>query len=434
MSRTAILLMWVLSSPATVIAQSTDSIIRSGFPYPNPATVQVHTDNGIEQVSLRNWKGQPVIVDFFSSDCVVCLASLPKLNQFRKDFQGRVRFLLVAKEDNRIRKVYKKYETKFELNLDVGFDSLLHGDIHDGYPWYVWIDGNGIVQGVTRLADLTKEKIEIFARTQKIDVSPLVPQVQFDGFRPLGINGNGGSDTGFVSRSLFTKWLPEQPYYLPPDLLYMQPETGIQLMGTSMGDLYRYAFFERWVWFPGHPYYARIFPFPVFENGEFLHPRKDRNKFNYSLWVGPEQMPYTDLRQRFREDVVNQFGYDGQVEYRTMPCYVVTVRPGFEKVLRSRSDTMFGRTTHTSMEYRKATVSQLIETLAFRIQFEWPFIDESGIDFPVDFKIEAIMSSLDDVRKELFRKGIQIEPAVRPMKVLVLRQKMLRPFATAATK
>ncbi|MBI5370598.1 MAG: TlpA family protein disulfide reductase [Sphingobacteriales bacterium] len=378
-----------------------------------------------ERLSLPGWRGSPLIVDFFSSTCVVCFKSLPKLNRLQEQFKGEVRFLLIGKEDKAIRSVYEKFRQRLNLKLDVAYDSVLHRDLRSySYPLYVWIDSSGIVRAVTGVDQLTPENVKIFARHKIPAIGQPVQVAAFNAGKPFLVNGNGGVDSLFLSRSLFSLWNKNTPLYLPPHINYGILHDSLQLLGVSISDLYLYAYFNEARWPSSSKLYGNVFPYPVLENGIPLPIVSGTGLYCYSLWLSPGQVPFSDLQQRFQSDLEYQFGYNAMIEYRLMPYNRITVRGGFAEKLRADTSNQGARVTYAGFELKGCALEKVIGILASKFQKELPFVDESGITYPVNLSIDALMIDFAAVKSALYQQGIEISSCVKPMRVIVLRPKM----------
>jgi thiol-disulfide isomerase/thioredoxin len=407
-----------LSAPG----QQTRFIPETGKHYPNPAIVYIQHEKATEAISLASWKGIPLIVDFFSSHCIVCFKSMPKVNRLQEQFNGRLRFLLVGKEDEDVRKVYEKFRQQLNLHLDVAYDSVLQKDLKEySYPLYVWIDASGIVQAITGVEEVTTENVESFITQNSFVTNPSQQMIPFDPTKPFLVNGNGGNDSVFLSRSLFSELNPITPLYLPPAINYDKLGNSLQLLGVTLSDLYQYAYFGVSNWDPSNPLYGSTFPFPIMDDGTILSPDRKPALYCYSLYLSPRQNKYLDIQKRFQADLENQFDLSATIEYRLMPYYKIVIRPGFENKLLAKSGKTVSKVTHAGFDLQNVPIQRLVQMMAARFQRAFPFIDESAFHAPINISCEVLMTDFESVKKALFEKGIEIQAAVKPMRVIILR-------------
>lgn len=418
-----VLLLAVLSLPLCSWSQSYPAP-TVGQRYPNPARVDVKTVEGKKTLSLQQWRGKPLIVDFFSSYCTVCFKMMPKLKQLQQVFGAELDFLLIGKEDAQVRKVYQRFEKELGLSFQVAFDSVLTRDLYSfSFPLYVWIDGQGIVQGVTGVEEMTREKVEQFLKTGKITTKESIEQIPFDPNKPFLVEGNGGADMDFLSRTLISRWNPTQPLFLPDKIDWSLPKKELQLIGVSLCGLYNYAFFGKERWGSRDSLYGQVFPFPVLPDGSWISPENFQPLYCYSIWTTHASASPTSLQDQMIRDLVFQFGYEASIEYRLLPYNKITVRDSCLPLIQSKKDTKKVSVNLGGWELQRVPLSLVVDLLDSRFPFECPFVDETGLDQPIDLTVEAMMTDFTLVKKRLFEKGFLIEQSVRPMRAIVLTKK-----------
>lgn len=102
-----------------------------------------------KKVSLEQFKGQPVVLNFFASWCVPCKEEAPMISQAAKEY-GNVVFLGVAYNDKieNTRVFRDTYNLSFPIAIDddsdAGRSSVKYALF--GVPETFYIDKNGVVQ------------------------------------------------------------------------------------------------------------------------------------------------------------------------------------------------------------------------------------------------------------------------------------------------
>ena len=234
---------------SSVCIKGQDTILLLNKPFPYMELLQPALDTFSDRASTDK-KHPPLILDFFSSSCVVCFKSLPKLKELQEIYNGRLLFVLIGKEDTVIRKIYNRFRDKLALGFPVIYDSVMHSKLQlDSYPKYIWIDENNITQAVVGVDELTGDNIEKFLSQISIaQETKINDKVYFDPRRLFLLNGNGGFDSSFLLRSVLTRWQKGNPLYLPPSIYSSENPWKFQVLGASLNELYNYAFhgYGRW--------------------------------------------------------------------------------------------------------------------------------------------------------------------------------------------
>jgi thiol-disulfide isomerase/thioredoxin len=126
-------------------------------------------------VSLKDFRGQWLMLDFWNRYCTVCLRRMPGTDSLQKKFSKQVQFILVGytgsrythRSDNKpIHELYRKFRKRLNIDLPIAYDSLLFHRFDIGAcPYIVIVDPKGIVRGVTtrlneqNIKDLLSNKI-----------------------------------------------------------------------------------------------------------------------------------------------------------------------------------------------------------------------------------------------------------------------------------
>jgi len=121
-----------------------------------------------KSISLKDFKGQWLMLDFWNRYCSVCLGRMPGTDSLHKKFSKRVSFILVGytgsrythrSDDKPIHELYGKLRERLHIDLPIAYDSLLFHRFDIGAcPYIVIIDPKGIVRGIT--TQLTKQNIK----------------------------------------------------------------------------------------------------------------------------------------------------------------------------------------------------------------------------------------------------------------------------------
>jgi len=112
-----------------------------------------------KNITLADYKGKLIILDFWSTWCGTCVAALPRLHELEKEFKDDVIILPMADQKaNEIKAFLKKNRVLSRLNLFSVTDDNTY-KFHFPYtmlPHEVWISKSGEVQAITHSSNKGK--------------------------------------------------------------------------------------------------------------------------------------------------------------------------------------------------------------------------------------------------------------------------------------
>jgi len=112
-------------------------------------------------VHLSDFKDKLLILDFWGTWCVDCIATFPKIDSLQKKFPDQLQILPVTKEDkSNIEYVLNNLAKTKGINIpSVANDTLLYRLFYHRYvPHYIWIE-NGIVKAITGSNEVNETNI-----------------------------------------------------------------------------------------------------------------------------------------------------------------------------------------------------------------------------------------------------------------------------------
>jgi thiol-disulfide isomerase/thioredoxin len=117
---------------------------------PAPAFTLVTLDG--KKVSLSDYKGRPVLVNFWATWCAPCKLEMPWFEEFRTKYQGQgFEILGIAEDDagkDEIEKAVKKINVSYPILLTDGKVAPAYGGV-DYLPQSFYVDRNGVVEKET---------------------------------------------------------------------------------------------------------------------------------------------------------------------------------------------------------------------------------------------------------------------------------------------
>jgi len=118
------------------------------------------------QHTLEDYRGKPVLLNFWATWCVPCAAEMPLLNEMQKRYQGRVVFIAASIDDDdmkpQIEAFIKKHQGEaLTVMMGATLDSLDDFGVNQGMPGTVFIDAEGKIvdkiTGALKRPDLEQE-------------------------------------------------------------------------------------------------------------------------------------------------------------------------------------------------------------------------------------------------------------------------------------
>jgi cytochrome c biogenesis protein CcmG/thiol:disulfide interchange protein DsbE len=133
---------------------------RVGDVAPDVQAFRLTESLDLELVSLSDFRGQPVWLNFWGSWCQPCRAELPELKEAYAQLEGRGIVMLAISLDEPIEDAYlyaANNDVKFNVLSDPNRDYVSASYQINNFPTHIFIDATGIVRDV-QLKPLTVEQ------------------------------------------------------------------------------------------------------------------------------------------------------------------------------------------------------------------------------------------------------------------------------------
>lgn len=419
---------------------------KVGEPCPNFELKNVE-DFHKKDVTLNDFKGKWLVLDFWGEFCSGCIASFPNINELQKEFKDSIQFLLITdtyQNPQTAKTFYKKIKSKFDLTVPIVFENdVVRNFGVNGLPTIIVIDPRGIVKAIT--LKITRKNIQDLLAGKPTDFRPAYllnqrPYKDYDYTKPLLLDNNGGDEQEFISRSLFVKCKPTMPTYS------VAIDTGrIELFRMTLRGLYNFAFTGTDFWTnEDTTLYGKFYRKPILEVADSSLFQTNNvsleNYFCYSSWFRPIKLSDdrkflynfqndTLLQEKLQRDLENNFNFEARIEMREMPYYRLTAAPDALSKLKTKYkdsssfEAPYGRKAGFVAKNvpMNAVITCLLVAPDAIFHKGLDIVDETGIKDNVDFDIKAIYT--DDWLKELKNYGLSVELARKKMKTIVIRDK-----------
>jgi thiol-disulfide isomerase/thioredoxin len=372
---------------------------------------------------LSDFKGKLVILDFWSTWCGPCVAALPRFDSLQQAFDGKVIILPVTTQKRETITAFWQ-NNRYTRHLDmpaVVEDSLLSATFpHEGVPHEVWIDGDGIVRGITTEQYVNAQNIQRLLDGESVNWPVNTTNYDFRYDAPLLVPADNGPATPErVYYTALTKYLPSglRPmsdfstdssagrvrYYA-----INQPIAGLYKQTLKYSDLY------------GH---HNRFIVETDDSSRFFY---DPAKYYYEDWMSRNAYTYEACLPlnttekaalaSMRADLDRYLGLQGRFEKRSLPCLLLVLKndsalpklAGQAPLQSKRGILLFSQTDEMVLSLN------MTEGIP-------PIINETNINEPLRLSLDgSLLRDLPGLRAALQACGLDLLPAVREMDVFVL--------------
>jgi len=144
-------------------AQQPTSPPQPTTPEKSPPSLKLHDLKGAPH-ALEDYRGKPVLLNFWATWCVPCAAEMPLLNEMQKQYEGKVVFIAASIDDEdmklQVEAFIKKHQGEaLTVMMGATLDTLDDFGVNQGMPGTVFIDAEGkIVDRIT--GALTRSDLE----------------------------------------------------------------------------------------------------------------------------------------------------------------------------------------------------------------------------------------------------------------------------------
>ncbi|WP_051293274.1 TlpA family protein disulfide reductase [Olivibacter sitiensis] len=389
-----------------------------------PLQVVNHPD-GKDTITLNDYRGKLVILDFWATWCVPCIRNFAKLHALQNEFGDKVKVLAVTPEDtDKITKFFKTGVGKEHTYVNsVINDRVLTAYFpHKTLPHIVWIDPRGKVLNTTQGEDVSQANVQAILDGQ---MPRFVAKVDIDRDRPLFISDHFGEGLVLKSYSIFAKG-----YYpgLPSGGGFKKTQDGKiqgrQVTNLPMMDIYYpvlYDLFGR----NGEKFNLKHTIIEVKEptllnlihkpDGTF----EKYNLYNYELIVPEDKVD--SLYYYMLEDLNRYSDYIGTIEKRMVDCLVL-IRTSTKDKIKSKGGKIKNTFPQTPSILSNCPIGYMLIRLNDDTPIELPIIDETGYSGNVDIEISGF-TDLASLKKELNRYDLDLIPVKRNLFMFVLTDK-----------
>lgn len=397
------------------------------------------------------YKGKLLIIDFWATWCPPCIESLPVLDSLQKRMRDKVNIITVTYQtENEVKTSFKKHNNiaKSSLPFIIEDKILSRYFPYQFVPQEVWIDSHGIVRAITYSYEVTERNIDSLLDNGKMTLLTKKDSLTYDPkeysnfqkndilFRsvlaktPLGI-GIGWSDYKYVEN-----------YHKYYKRIYLTHRNALQLFYAAytygMGTLnfkrisFNISDSSKYIFPTVEKFNASDSLKILYTNyKQWLHQWESTNDYCYEL-IMPEYIKDTLFFKYMLQDLNRGFPITGSIEKRLIPCIIIKLtNPKNTSKLKTTGmkPYIYWSPNHDTLKGIQNQPLSTLVTLLNSFQKNDPVVDLTHYTTPVDMNFnmghffQSEKFSIDELRRDLAKYGLEVSREKRWVNVLVINQK-----------
>lgn len=395
-------------------------------------------NDSIRSLTLDNLKGKLVILDFWDINCSSCILLMPRLDSLQREFGSKVEIILVTENNKKeVEKLFSHVRIKMPSLKMVINDTLLNSFFpHVTVPHQVWIDTSGVVKFITDAYNATEENISKFLNGEEINLHFKNEIEGFDISKSLLFQKNQGIKYHLKYYSFLMGRLDEFSgcAVLMGQIDSTKETITTRIINSPILELFKHAFGNL---IPDG--LADIYSNELMNNRMILdvkkpklfYPPDDDTKkdawYSQNWFCYESVMPFAKSRNMFSEMQSNlnkYFPYVGKIETRKIKCLILK-RIMKNDLISSKAIKEESSNVNDHLKIRNQPLkSSLLRALMYaNSSLNTPILDETNYRRNIDIDINAKLTDILQVRRELRKYGLDLVEEEREIKMLVIKDK-----------
>lgn len=379
---------------------------------------------------LSDFRGKPVIFDFFATWCGSCIEGLPKLDSLQRLFKDSIQIFVV--DDEPVGKV-----AAFLKRNPIGRKSLLPFITKDSLlselfphrliPHEVWIDRNSRVAAITLPEYVLAKNIHSLIIGSTIHLPLKKDFIQFSLYMPLLDNDNGGTINNIMFRSTFSGYLEgiggkEAVLKDSIHIKILEINVPVVALYNMAADSFGNRLILK-VKDTGRYIYNGLHPFSIWGL---------QNCYCYEL-MAPANLSFGTLHKIMLDDLNHYLNLNGYYAKHIVTCWALINTAKGTSLFQSRGGRPvidYGSAFDIQV-FHNQPISQLVEALNNQIpgrQIVPIILNETGYTGNVDLELKVNnVHDISALRKALQPYGLDLVQVKRALKMFVLSDRTQGP-------
>ncbi|PSL31934.1 TlpA family protein disulfide reductase [Chitinophaga ginsengisoli] len=405
------------------------------------------------EISLSEFSGKALLIDFWAIFCQPCLAQFQKLQRIQEKYKKELQVIAITNDS--LEKVIDLFENiryqGFNLltvartgNSKVN-DSLFFAFPHKYIPHYVWIDKNSVLKAITGYEALNDDNIALLTGGGSLDAinskdvrissgeHPAMYSYQdIDITEKMMLND---SIKGLIGYSMLSGYNKKYPPSSAIDYTGIYAERRIRTWNLPLATMIRIAYGKmgREIWEQELVPVPRVFL--SIRDTILLHkltvdfrqaPDTTSDMYCYDLIIAGKGRQL--LMKKMKEDLYRYFGVNARIVQRKVRCYILSLVDSSR--LRTKGGDPYVSGNMYYLKLQNADFSSLFEhiqaynegskTVPYKGLESGIIVDETNFTSRVDINIAARMNDIPSLRSELSKYGLALLAGERLIDVLLI--------------
>jgi thiol-disulfide isomerase/thioredoxin len=362
---------------------------------------------------LSEFKGMPLIIDFWFTHCAPCVAFIPRLDSLHQSHKDKFNVLLSNYESREvIEKFIRNKKLLQHLRLPTTTSDTILKKIfpHMTAPHEVWVNRNGIVVAITSHSEITESNILKLINGEKLNLPVKIETKElFTGAKPL-IETNKEQAYLYSYIGSYRKGMRNQ-LLTNADSEFV----ALKISNLPLKDLYQTAYALEGMK-PSQIIYENI-DSSIFKYDDAT----GKNLFCYDLLLKDSLL--TTARQYMKQDLDRYFKMSSELRNEPATCYVISkITEHTKNDISSAVDFADSYVENENYVFKNASWDGI---LSYLNRFSpYPLIDETG--YSVKTSINTLISPLnwnnpDQVNQKLKNYNLKVTRTYRNVNLLIFK-------------